>query len=157
MKRKRDHLLDIEADEKVEGNIGLEAGGVDAQQLEHFPLPVGVEEDGAVEGGEEEVEDGEDDQVVVDQLQHGAPLRHNHLHLLGGRTKSFLWLFKIDKPSSPPVAHKCEEACETARRVLVLVPVPDNRCIQTRKWLPRQADRLTLLYIALQVQKRKML
>ena len=79
MKRKRDHLLDIEADEKVEGNVGLEAGGVDAQQLEHFPLPVGVEEDGAVEGGEEEVEDDEDYQIVVDQLQHRAPVRHNHL------------------------------------------------------------------------------
>ena len=75
--------MDIEADEKVERNIGLEASCVDAEQLEHFSLPVRVEEDGAVEHGEEEVEDDKDDQVVVDQLQHRAPLRHNQLQLLG--------------------------------------------------------------------------
>ena len=73
VKRKIGDLLDIEADEKVERNVRLEAGGVDAKQLEHLPLPVGVEEDKAVEEGEEEVEDDEDDQVVVDQLQHRAP------------------------------------------------------------------------------------
>ena len=66
--------MDIEANEEVEGDVGLEAGGVDAQQLEHFPLPVRVEEDGAVEDGEEGVEHGEDDQVVVDQLQHRTPI-----------------------------------------------------------------------------------
>ena len=79
VKRKRENLLDIEANEKVEGDVGLEAGGVDAEQLEHFSLPVRVEEAGAVEGGEEEVEDNEDYQVVVDQLQHRAPVRHNHI------------------------------------------------------------------------------
>ena len=73
VKRKIGDLLDIEADEKVERNIRLEAGGVDAKQLEHLSLPVRVEEDEAVEEGEEEVEDDEDDQVVVDQLQHRAP------------------------------------------------------------------------------------
>ena len=71
--------MDIEANEEVEGDVGLEAGGVDAQQLEHLPLPVRVEEDGAVEDGEEGVEDAEDDQVVVDQLQHRTPIRHNLL------------------------------------------------------------------------------
>ena len=75
--------MDIEADEKVEGNVGLEAGGVDAKQLEDLSLVVRVEEDEAVEEGKEEVEDDKDDQVVVDQLQHRAPERHNHLHILG--------------------------------------------------------------------------
>ena len=73
--------MDIEANEEVEGDVGLEAGGVDAQQFEHLPLPLlcSVEEDGAVEDGEEGVEDAEDDQVVVDQLQHRTPIRHNLL------------------------------------------------------------------------------
>ena len=68
--------MDIEANEEVEGDVGLEAGGVDAQQFEHLPLPLlcSVEEDGAVEDGEEGVEDAEDDQVVVDQLQHRTPI-----------------------------------------------------------------------------------
>ena len=80
---KEKNLLDIEADQKVERNVGLEAGGVDAEQLEDFSLVVRVEEDEAVEEGEKEVEDNKDDQVVVDQLQHRAPKRHNHLHILG--------------------------------------------------------------------------
>ena len=68
--------MDIEANEEVEGDVGLEAGGVYAQQLEHLPLPLlcSVEEDGAVEDGEEGIEDAKDDQVVVDQLQHRAPI-----------------------------------------------------------------------------------
>ena len=77
VKSKREYLLDIEANEKVERNVGLEAGGVDAKQLEHLSLPVRVEEDEAVEEGEEEVEDDEDDQVVVDQLQHRTPKTHS--------------------------------------------------------------------------------
>ena len=36
--RKRKHLLYIEADEKVEGNIRLEAVSVDAEQLEHLDI-----------------------------------------------------------------------------------------------------------------------
>ena len=72
--------MDIEADEKVEGNVGLEAGGVDAKQLEDLSLVVRVEEDEAVEEGEKEVEEDKDDQVVVDQLQDRTPKRHNHLH-----------------------------------------------------------------------------
>ena len=65
MSRGKD-LLYIESNEKVEGNVWLEAGGVDAEQFEHLSLPVRVEEDQAVEGGEEGVEDNKDDQVVVD-------------------------------------------------------------------------------------------
>ena len=72
--------MDIEADEKVERNVGLEAGGVDAKQLEDLSLVVRVEEDEAVEEGEKEVEEDKDDQVVVDQLQDRTPKRHNHLH-----------------------------------------------------------------------------
>ena len=55
--------MDIEADEKVEGNVGLEAGGVDAKQLEDLSLVVRVEEDEAVEEGEKEVEEDKDDQL----------------------------------------------------------------------------------------------
>ena len=60
----------------------MEAGGVDAEQLEHFSLPVRVEEDEAVDEGDEEVEDDKDYEVVVDQLQHRTPIRHNYLHTL---------------------------------------------------------------------------
>ena len=90
--------MDIEADEKVERNIGLEASCVDAEQLEHFSLPVRVEEDGAVEHGEEEVEDDKDDQVVVDQLQHGAPLRHNQLQLSQINPPHLQWLISVKNP-----------------------------------------------------------
>ena len=74
---KLSYLLDIEANEKVEGDVGLEAGGIDAEQFEHFPLPVRVEEDEAVDEGDEKVEDDKYYEVVVDQLQHRTPKRHN--------------------------------------------------------------------------------
>ena len=97
------NLLHVEANEKVEGNIRLEAVSVDAEQLEHLdnenvsfyvnrtlmkkvsisiqsrwlanlPLLLRLDEDEAVENGEEEVENDEDDQIVVDQLQYRAPV-----------------------------------------------------------------------------------
>ena len=97
------NLLHVEADEKVEGNIRLEAVSVDAEQLEHLdnekvsfcvnrtlmkkvsisiqskwwtnlPLLLRLDEDEAIENGEEEVENDEDDQIVVDQLENRAPV-----------------------------------------------------------------------------------
>ena len=95
--------MHVEADEKVEGNIRLEAVSVDAEQLEHLdnekvsfcvnrtlmkkvsisirskwwtnlPLLLRLDEDEAIENGEEEVENDEDDQIVVDQLENRAPV-----------------------------------------------------------------------------------
>ena len=40
----------------------------------NLPLLLRLDEDEAVENGEEEVENDEDDQIVVDQLQYRAPV-----------------------------------------------------------------------------------
>ena len=66
------------------------------EKEQELNLIVGVEKDESVEEGEEEVEEDEDDEVVVDELEDGAP----------------------------PVAHKGKEASHPVGGVLVLVPVP---------------------------------
>ena len=42
--------------------------------MANLPLLLRLDEDEAVENGEEEVENDEDDQIVVDQLQYRAPV-----------------------------------------------------------------------------------
>ena len=47
---------------------------IQSRWLANLPLLLRLDEDEAVENGEEEVENDEDDQIVVDQLQYRAPV-----------------------------------------------------------------------------------